>query len=152
MRQLALPVSEMSAALKRRARLKDSTWKAPRAIHALCLSLLCTILLSGLLGSDPARAAEPVAAESDSGSITPTARGQVLELWKTGGTGMKAAAEAALLGSESDVKYFLEQVKDKEEFADNRVATGQLINVGGRGVQDAALKALGGTPRSSSPF
>ncbi|MFD9485187.1 ALF repeat-containing protein [Streptomyces sp. NPDC059991] len=69
--------------------------------------------MAGVLGSESAKAAESVAAETVPGAITPTARGQVLELWKTGGTGMKATAEAALLGSDSEVNHFLEQVKDK---------------------------------------
>ncbi|GAA0617817.1 polymorphic toxin-type HINT domain-containing protein [Streptomyces crystallinus] len=126
------------------------------SLRALWVSLLSVALVAGLIsiGSAPALAADGTTgnAVASAETIPPTDRGRVLELWKSGGAGVKAAAEIALTGSDSDVKYFLEQVKDEEEHKDNRVAAGQLISAGGRAVQDAALAALKGTPEDLKIF
>ena len=63
-------------------------------------------------------------------AVTSTDRGRVVDYWEHGGPGVKAAAEAALTGSDADVQAFLAAVDDLT-FQDDRVSTAQLASVGG---------------------
>ncbi|MEX3106610.1 ALF repeat-containing protein [Streptomyces sp. ST1020] len=64
--------------------------------------------------------------------IPGTPRGDVLRAWKTGGPGVRAAAEAALLGSDAQVRAFLDSERAVAELSDDRVATVQIFSAGGR--------------------
>lgn len=126
---------------------------AVAATRALCLSLFLA-LVAGVVGAAPATADEVIDWD-EYGTVTDhlpaTDRGRVVELWKTGGPGVKAAAEVALMGSDADVKEFLGHEKDIAQLSDDRVATVQIFSAGGRGVREAAQKALAGTPRTCAP-
>ncbi|MBC3844446.1 hypothetical protein GXW82_42890 [Streptacidiphilus sp. 4-A2] len=67
------------------------------------------------------------------------------------GTRVRAAAEAALTGTDSDVHTFLDEVAG-ETFQDNRVAAAQLVSVGGVQLQDAAVRALSGSAADLRTF
>ncbi|MFE0517111.1 ALF repeat-containing protein, partial [Streptomyces sp. NPDC058964] len=119
------------------------------AIRALCLGLLPSALLLGLLGTAPAPAhADPAPTDTIGISTTlpDTDRAKVVRLWEAGGPGVKAAAEVALVGGDDDVRKFLDQASDLQ-FQDNRVAAAQVAGLGGLNLQEAARKALD----SSSP-
>lgn len=79
-----------------------------------CAVLLPVALVAGLLGGTPAAAADD--AESDDSAN----RQMIVELWKTGGSGVKAAAESALLGTDEDVKEFFTS-KDSIQYDDDRI-------------------------------
>lgn len=116
-------------------------------IRAMALGLLPLVLAAGLLGSSPV-AAEELPADSAEiaalAAVTPTNRGRVVDLWKSKGPGVKAAAEAALTGSDADVVAFLTAV-DGIAFQDNRVSAAQLASVGGTQLIGAARTALAGS-------
>ncbi|MET9647223.1 polymorphic toxin-type HINT domain-containing protein [Streptomyces syringium] len=105
----------------------------------------------GLLGPTPAIADGATGSDQSGLPILPPLRGQVVELWKAGGPGVKAAAEVALTGSDEDVAHFLDQV-DKKTVQDNQVAAAQMSSVGGRALQEAARKALEGSPAELKAF
>ncbi|WP_187645817.1 polymorphic toxin-type HINT domain-containing protein [Streptomyces sp. TRM49041] len=75
----------------------------------------------------------------------------VVENWERGGAGVKQAAEQALLGSEQDIRDFIEGV-DRIQFADDSVAASRLVAVGGPAVREAAKTALRGTPAELDSF
>ncbi|MGK5732830.1 polymorphic toxin-type HINT domain-containing protein [Streptomyces sp. URMC 124] len=78
-------------------------------------------------------------------------RGQAVSLWRTGGAGIKRAAEEALLGTDEDVKKFL-AAKDDIEFDDDSIDASRILSVGGLAVREAAKKALRGTPEDLRAF
>lgn len=120
-------------------------------MRALCLILLW-VLLAGLLVPAPAVADDdPTELGESSGAPLSVGRERIVERWKTGGPGVKAAAEVALAGSDNDVMHFF-AVVDGETFQDNRVVAAQKANVGGRSLQEAARKALDGTPGDLQKF
>lgn len=95
----------------------------------------------------------PLDAEGVSSEHIPaTDRGKILALWKAGGPGVKAAAEAALLGSDADVRQFLDHENAVSQLSDDRVATVQVFSAGGRAVREAAQAALDGTPAELDAF
>ncbi|WP_178970340.1 ALF repeat-containing protein, partial [Streptomyces acidiscabies] len=114
-----------------------------RALRALCLGLLPGALVLGLLGPapSPASADSPTPGSGDSSPLPDTDRAKVVRLWESGGPGVKAAAEVALIGGDADVRTFLAQASDLQ-FQDDRVATAQVASIGGLSLQDAAAKAL----------
>ncbi|MFF3909772.1 ALF repeat-containing protein, partial [Streptomyces sp. NPDC001848] len=117
---------------------------AQHAVRVLCLGLLPSALVLGLLGPAPSPATADGTAPTDSrigGALPDTDRAKVVRLWETGGPGVRAAAEAALVGSDDDVKNFLAQASDIQ-FQDERVATAQVASVGGTYLQQAARAAL----------
>ncbi|MFJ3163215.1 polymorphic toxin-type HINT domain-containing protein [Streptomyces kanasensis] len=75
----------------------------------------------------------------------------VVENWERGGAGVKQAAEQALLGSDQDIRDFIEGV-DRIQFADDSVAASRLVAVGGPAVREAAKTALRGTPAELDSF
>ncbi|MFE5798094.1 ALF repeat-containing protein [Streptomyces sp. NPDC056503] len=97
--------------------------------------MLSAVLLVGTLGSAPATATD----EEEPPPIT--ARGRVVELWTAGGPGVKAAAEAALTGTDADVDRFL-AAEPVMRRADDRVNVYAMVSVGGIAVQTAARTAL----------
>ncbi|KPC74286.1 hypothetical protein ADL35_26640, partial [Streptomyces sp. NRRL WC-3753] len=74
-----------------------------------------------------------------------TDRGLVVEFWVQGGPGVKAAAEAALRGSDEDVRRFLETGRDVAEAGDDRLDAVQMSGIGGPNLSKAADDALFGT-------
>ncbi|MGW5251354.1 ALF repeat-containing protein, partial [Streptomyces sp. NPDC004129] len=87
---------------------------AQHAVRVLCLGLLPSALVLGLLGPAPSPArADGTPPTTATGSPLPdTDRAKVVRLWETGGPGVRAAAEGALVGSDDDVKNFLAQASD----------------------------------------
>lgn len=116
-------------------------------------SALPLALVAGLLGAAPvAVAAEPPAGELPGYVIPPTERGRVVDLWKAGSPGVKAAAEVALTGTDAQVKTFLEQAGGIA-FQDDRLSVAQVAGMGGSGTQEAASKALAAnTPAAMKAF
>ncbi|MFJ6792818.1 polymorphic toxin-type HINT domain-containing protein [Streptomyces sp. NPDC091268] len=107
--------------------------------------LLPVALVAGLLGAWPAAAAEaePVLESYD--------RMLVVDYWRSGGAGVKAAAEQALLGSDADIKKFLDGTAALQ-YDDNYVEASRIFNVGGPAVRTAAKQALKGTPETLTAF
>ncbi|MGW4897934.1 polymorphic toxin-type HINT domain-containing protein [Kitasatospora sp. NPDC004240] len=97
-------------------------------------------LIGGLLSAAPVAADEP-----PPGGLGATDRGKIVEFWKSGGPAVKAAAEIALMGSEQDVRRFLESGRAAAEYQDDREAALQIVAQGGTGLREAAEKALAGS-------
>ncbi|MEV5126049.1 ALF repeat-containing protein, partial [Streptomyces decoyicus] len=97
--------------------------------------LLTSSLAAGLLGAGPA-----TAADTDNDELL-YRRDLVVRLWMDGGTGIKEAAEQALLGSDQDITAFLDQ-RDSIEFDDDYVDASRIFNAGGPAVRGAAKTAL----------
>ncbi|MGW1339063.1 ALF repeat-containing protein, partial [Streptomyces rubiginosohelvolus] len=110
-------------------------------------------LTLGLLGASPAVAGEggPTAGISALAEADPTHRGLAVDFWKSGGPGVKAAAEAALIGSDADVQAFLAAAEELT-LQDSRVSAAQIASVGGTELLAAARKALAGTPAELEDF
>ncbi|WP_149179333.1 polymorphic toxin-type HINT domain-containing protein [Streptomyces sp. TRM49041] len=126
--------------------------RARTALRRLSLGVLPLACAAGLLGqAPPARADEATSPAAVSGAVSPTHRALVVDLWKRGGPGVRAAAEAALTGSDDDVVRFLARSGD-EEFQDQRVAAAQIASVGGRATVAAAREALNGSPADLRDF
>ncbi|MCA6095926.1 hypothetical protein LE181_27655 [Streptomyces sp. SCA3-4] len=107
----------------------------PQVRRATYAALLSTALVSSLLGSTPAFAAgEPHSYSSQD-------RGSVLYQWQTGGSGIKEAAEKALLGTDEDIANFLKG-SDGIQRIDDRIEVGRVINAGGPSVRKAGIAAL----------
>ncbi|WP_208870111.1 ALF repeat-containing protein, partial [Streptomyces monomycini] len=100
-------------------------------------------LLAGVLGTAPAVADEAV--DRDNALFM---RGQVVDYWTDGGTGIKAAAEQALLGTDEDIEKFFAE-KDSIEFDDDYVAASRMISAGGPGLGEAAKNALKASKRDN---
>ncbi|MFD9355977.1 ALF repeat-containing protein [Streptomyces sp. NPDC060031] len=60
-------------------------------------------------------------------------RTQAVAYWQTGGVGIKEAAERALLGSDADIKKYLEDGPDIE-YDDNYIEASRLFATGGLAV------------------
>lgn len=99
-------------------------------------------LLLGLVSAAPTAAAEPEVSE----------RGQILAAWKSGGPATKAAAGAAMAGSDSDIRAFLEKGRAIAENLDDREAALQVVADAGPAVRKAAETALAGTPEQLDTF
>ncbi|WP_329461012.1 polymorphic toxin-type HINT domain-containing protein [Streptomyces sp. NBC_01431] len=113
-------------------------------LRSTCATLIPAALVAGLLGVSPASA--------DDASKPPVDRRSVVQLWESGGRGIKWEAEKALLGSDDDINAFLVG-KDKTQYIDDRVAVSRMINFGGRGVRIAGTAALAtGKPEDVQAF
>ncbi|WP_435647326.1 polymorphic toxin-type HINT domain-containing protein [Kitasatospora purpeofusca] len=111
------------------------------------LGTLPLALVAGLLGTNPA------AASDVGGQPAPlTDRARVVLFWQEGGPGVKAAAEAALTGSDADVRRFLDSEQVPARIQDDQVGAAQIHSAGGPGVQEAARRALAGTPQELAAF
>ncbi|WP_161989321.1 polymorphic toxin-type HINT domain-containing protein [Streptomyces sioyaensis] len=150
-RQRGLLTNRKRISLRRRMRSRRGRGRVTRAIRALHLSLLCA-LLAGLLAPAPAWADDGATDPGEQTSaLIPARRAWVVEQWKAGGPGVRAAAEVALTGDQDDVMHFF-AVVNGETFQDDRVAAAQKANVGGRSLQAAARTALDGTPEDLAAF
>ncbi|MFD9822863.1 polymorphic toxin-type HINT domain-containing protein [Streptomyces violascens] len=105
-----------------------------RGLRLAYAALLPSVLAAGLLTPPPVFAA-------DSGADASEDRGLTVEFWRTGGAGVKEAAEKALLGGPEDIKKFLDD-KEGLQRIDDRVDVSRIINAGGPQVREAAKKAL----------
>jgi hypothetical protein len=114
-----------------------------RGVHGVALP---AALVAGLLGTSPAAA-------EDSGEqrYYASSRSLAVEYWKSGGAGVKEAAERALLGSDADIRNFLDG-KDAIQYDDDYVDASRIFNVGGPAVRSAARQALKGTPTDLRKF
>ncbi|MFF8965015.1 ALF repeat-containing protein [Streptomyces globisporus] len=117
------------------------------ALRTLVLGLLPLALACGLLGAAPVSATEPertterIAALAEA---TPSDRGRAVDYWVEGGPGVKAAAEAALTGTDAELQAFL-TAADDIEIQDKRVSAAQIASVGGTELLTAARTALAGS-------
>lgn len=113
-------------------------------VRSVGVTGLTIALSASLLGSAPTALAveDPYA---------PAFRSQVVEIWEVGGTGIKEAAEQALLGSDEDIRQFLNDMPTIQQM-DSRVDVSRVVNVGGPAVRDAAKAALRGTPEDVENF
>lgn len=106
--------------------------------------LLSAGLLSGLLGTPAAVAAEPA-------PLPANIRAAIVGYWETGGAGLKEAAEQALLGGDEAIRKFLDEA-ESIQYIDNRVETARLAMTGGSTVRDAAKEALLKSPAELESF
>ncbi|MFJ6574077.1 polymorphic toxin-type HINT domain-containing protein [Streptomyces sp. NPDC091292] len=91
-------------------------------------------MLSGLLGA-------PAAVAAESAALPAGIRAEIVGYWETGGTGLQAAAEQALLGGDEAIQKFLEEAASIQ-YDDNRIETARLAMTGGPGVRQAAKDAM----------
>lgn len=113
-----------------RQKHQGSSWA--RRLRDTSARVLPLVLLTGLMGSSSAIADEQPSASD---------RERTVGLWSVGGPGVKAAAEAALVGSDADVRQFL-TIHRSLRIQDDRVDAFTIHSVGGPAVRDAARKAL----------
>ncbi|MFE4362428.1 polymorphic toxin-type HINT domain-containing protein [Kitasatospora sp. NPDC056800] len=121
----------------------------PPLLGRLSLSLLPLALTAGLVGSGIQSAA---AAEPTGGQVQPTTRERALTAWLNGGPRVHELAEAALAGSEQDVKRFVDNDLAGAQRLDDLLAATQISSVGGPKVREAADKAIEGTPDELRTF
>lgn len=107
----------------------------------LPLALLATLI-----------SAAPAAVAADPEVPPPSAREQVLQLWKSGGASVKSAAGAALTGNDAQVRAYLDAGQKTAEELDLRAAALTLVTDAGPGVSEAASKALNGTSQELAAF
>ncbi|MET8546858.1 ALF repeat-containing protein, partial [Kitasatospora sp. NPDC004799] len=108
----------------------------------LSLGLLPLALTAGLVGSGIPSA---VGAEPTGSRVQLSGRARVLHAWLSGGPRVHALAEAALAGSDQDVKQFVDNDLAGAQHADDLLTATQISSVGGPKVREAADKAIEGT-------
>ncbi|MEU4210822.1 polymorphic toxin-type HINT domain-containing protein [Streptomyces sp. NPDC026206] len=94
-------------------------------------------LAIGLLGAAPASAQEVPEGFTD--------RALAVSYWESGGSGIREAAERALLGSDEDIRKFLGEA-DAIQYDDDYVDASRIFNTGSIAVREATKKALQGSP------
>ncbi|MEW2064881.1 ALF repeat-containing protein [Streptomyces sp. NPDC007002] len=99
-------------------------------------------LSATLLGTTPSHAADPE---------PPANRSLAVGYWLSGGTGIREAAEQALVGTDDDIRQFLTDAPAIQEI-DDRVDLSRVVNAGGPAVREAATQALTGTPADVEAF
>ncbi|MET8546810.1 ALF repeat-containing protein, partial [Kitasatospora sp. NPDC004799] len=115
----------------------------------LSLGLLPLALTAGLVGSGIQSAA---ATEPTGGEVQLSARDVALQAWLNSGPRTHELAEAALAGSDQDVKQFVDNVLAGAQSADDLLAATQISSVGGPKVREAADKAIEGTAADRRAF
>ncbi|MEU3566796.1 ALF repeat-containing protein, partial [Kitasatospora sp. NPDC006786] len=114
----------------------------------LSLSLLPLALTAGLVGAGvPSAAAGTVG-----GEVQPSDRQRAVQAWLNSGPRLHALAEAALTGSDQDVKRFLDTEFAAAQNADDLLTATQISSVGGPKVREAADKAIDGTAADRRAF
>jgi hypothetical protein len=101
---------------------------------AMVAALTVLILLAGFLRAGPARAAEV--------EPTPADRASVVAAWQAGGIQVRAAAEAALVASDDQVRAFLESGWQEAQRLDERDALVDVMTDGGPAIRAAVTQAL----------
>ncbi|WP_328969091.1 polymorphic toxin-type HINT domain-containing protein [Streptomyces sp. NBC_00239] len=107
--------------------------------------LLATGLFSGLLGAPAATAAETPNA------LDPDTRKQIVQIWKTAGAGLRAAAENALLGGDDAIRQFLDEA-ESVQYDDNRIDAARIASTSGPATRAAAKEALFKSPQELEAF
>ncbi|WP_433891324.1 ALF repeat-containing protein [Streptomyces sp. CA-111067] len=102
------------------------------------------VLASSLVLNPTAAYADDPPADPDILGLPDTDRGQVVKAWMTGGPAVKAAAEAAVTGSDSDVQAFLAGGLATAAAADNRAAVITVMAKAAPRMSSAAATALDG--------
>ncbi|MFD9536276.1 polymorphic toxin-type HINT domain-containing protein [Streptomyces sp. NPDC060010] len=108
-------------------------------------SLLPFALIAGLVTAVPAAAEEP-------GTPPLSDRQRVLESWKAGGPAAKSAAGTALVGTDEQIRDYLNSGQKIAEELDLREAALKLVTEAGPGLSEAARDALNGTPQQLATF
>jgi hypothetical protein len=106
----------------------------------ILIAIVTTLALLAGLGSVP-KAAHADTTECD--------RSGVLMAWQTGGSQVRTAAEAALLGSDADVCAFLATGWQQRTTVDTRVRVDQMMAAGGPSLRASAQTALDSTDPSA---
>ncbi|MCX4870844.1 polymorphic toxin-type HINT domain-containing protein [Streptomyces sp. NBC_00257] len=101
-------------------------------------------MLTGLLGA-------PAAAAAENPTLPTDVRAQIVGYWETGGVGLKAAAEQALLGGDAEIQKFLDEA-ESIQFDDNSIETARLVMTGGPGLRQAAKDAMLMSPAELEEF
>ncbi|SMC98422.1 intein C-terminal splicing region/intein N-terminal splicing region [Kibdelosporangium aridum] len=113
-------------------------------IRAALSAFITTALVAGLVTEVPVAAAAPDDPVSE--------RRQVVNLLKTGGPDTVKSAQTALLGSDNDVRQFLQTGRQLASERDLRVQVTLVLSAGGRVVRQAAQNALNGTAADLRAF
>ncbi|MFB7126595.1 ALF repeat-containing protein, partial [Kitasatospora sp. NPDC056273] len=121
----------------------------PPLLGRLSLGLLPLALTAGLVGSGIQTAS---AVEPTGGQAQPSARERAVQAWLGGGPRVHELAEAALAGSDQDVKQFVDNDLAGAQRLDDLLAATQISSVGGPKVREAADKAIEGTPAGLRAF
>ena len=122
--------------------------RRPTGARAVGRTLLPLAMLVGLLSAAPV-----VAAEEPPSGLATTDRGKIVEIWKSGGPAVQAAAEAVLTGSdEGAVQGFLTTGRSLAEHQDDQETALQIVAQGGRALREAAVRAMAGTPQDLDAF
>jgi len=106
----------------------------------LIVALVAALTAQTVQQAAAAPAAAPRAAAATAKEMSP--RTKVLTIWRTAGPQVKAEAERALIGSDTDVAAFLNDKLDRLFALDQRLSVNQILNAGGPAVKTAAQHAL----------
>ncbi|WP_281369173.1 polymorphic toxin-type HINT domain-containing protein [Phytohabitans rumicis] len=102
-------------------------------MRARLAALTVLTLLVGFLYAVPARAQD---------EPEPVDRSMAVNLWRSGGVQVRVAAESALIGSDDQVRAFLDGGWQAAQRLDERDAVARAISEGGPAVRAAAKQAL----------
>ncbi|MFF8770860.1 polymorphic toxin-type HINT domain-containing protein [Kitasatospora sp. NPDC015120] len=108
------------------------------------------IVVSGLLGGLLTIPAVAVDVPPATGPVSD--RMKAVEAWKSGGPATRRAVEAALTGSENDLKAFLATGQAAAGEQDLRAQIEELVGSSGPGVRQAATAALAGSAADLQAF
>ncbi|MFC5804504.1 ALF repeat-containing protein, partial [Streptomyces formicae] len=108
------------------------------------MTVIAGVMASVVLGTGVASALPPLAGPTP---LAPDARAQVVQAWQGGGESTKEAAAQALLGSDADVRAFLQEGLKLAQAEDERIAVLKMLPLAGKGVFEEAQKALSGSER-----
>ncbi|MFD8141739.1 ALF repeat-containing protein [Streptomyces sp. NPDC059708] len=123
--------------------LRNSVTGRGRSLRGICGGVLPVVLTAGLLGTSSA-AAQGL-------DETFTDREDVVDYWQSGGAGVREAAERALLGTDEDIREFLDEA-EALQYDDDYVEASRVINFGGNGVKEAGMAALQAGPAAVTKF
>ncbi|MCR6483213.1 polymorphic toxin-type HINT domain-containing protein [Amycolatopsis sp. OK19-0408] len=109
---------------------------------AFGLLLLVVALFAGMLTA-PAALADT--GPPDTPALPMTDRDRVVQLWRLGGSTVKADAAAALVGTDADITAFLNVKLPQDRKVDDRISVNRILASGGPTVKTAAQQALDAT-------
>ncbi|MYV92678.1 ALF repeat-containing protein, partial [Streptomyces sp. SID1034] len=125
----------------------DTTfWSRRRVLGALAATTVVAATSSLVLNPIAARADTPPpdGDDGDPFNLPDTDRAKAVKAWLLGGNATRAAAEAALIGSDAEVTAFLTDELPKVTAEDNRVAVLTSLAGGGKGTRRDAGAAIEG--------
>ncbi|MEU7231058.1 ALF repeat-containing protein [Streptomyces chrestomyceticus] len=132
--------------MHRRRLLSESTGSeapvrtAGRARRSFSGVVLSVALAAGLLGAAPASAQD----DPEDFPLAPD-RALAVSAWRLGGSGIRQAAEQALVGTDDDIRKFLDEAP-AIQYDDDYIDASRIFNTGGPAVREATKTALRGTP------